>query len=144
MAGASTSWFGTSQNSKVHQNKESLSKYLASKTDKLTPQVLNLCWEFRSLFDDIQPGSVRDHSHRIELNTSRDLKAKLYPLRNESQQEAARKEITRLLGGGMIKEVTASSFQAPIVMAPKKSSTEEKKWRFCCDFRLLNEHTVSD
>ena len=44
----------------------------------------------------------------------------------------------------MIKPVEASSFQAPIVMAPKKSSDGQAKWMVCCDFRLLNEHTVSD
>ena len=87
---------------------------------------------------------MRGHAHRIDLNTSKELKARIYPLRNPSQREAARSEIERLLKGGMISEVSASAFQAPIVMAPKKAADGRKKWRFCCDFRLLNEHTVSD
>src|SRR5690606_26339886 len=94
--------------------------------------------------DEIQPGSVRGHVHRIDLNTSKELKARIYPLRNDSQKEAARAGIDCLLKGGMIAEVEASEFQAPIVMAPKKAADGQKKWRFCCDFRLLNEHTVSD
>jgi hypothetical protein len=105
---------------------------------------LDICWEYRRLFDEIKPGSVKGQAHKIELDTARELKAKIYPLRNESQKEAARAEIRKLLEGGMIKEVRASAFQAPIVMAPKKSSDGRKKWRFCCDFRLLNEHSVSD
>ena len=29
-------------------------------------------------------------------------------------------------------------------MAPKRSEDGKKKWRFCTDFRLLNEHTIGD
>ena len=50
-------------------------------------------------FDDIQPGSVRGHEHRIDLDTAKDLKAKIYPLRGDSQIGAAREEITRFPNG---------------------------------------------
>ena len=128
----------------VHRSRVSLQKYIRAKTDVYRPELLDLCWSYRHLFDEIQPGSVKGQVHRIDLNTSKELKARIYPLRNDSQEEAARGEIDRLLKGGMIAEVEASEFQAPIVMAPKKSADGQKKWRFCCDFRLLNEHTVSD
>ena len=96
------------------------------------------------MFDDIEPGSVNAHVHRIDLNTAKELKSRIYPVRSEPQKEAARAEIERLLKDGMIAEIDASQFLAPIVMAPKKSADGKQVWRFCCDFRLLNEHTVSD
>ena len=68
----------------------------------------------------------------------------IYPLKAGPQKDAARAEIERLLKAGMIAEIKASQFQAPIVMAPKTSADGKQAWRFCCDFRLLNEHTVSD
>ena len=129
---------------KVHGSRASLAQYLKGRTDVPRSELLDICWKYRGLFDEIRPGSVRGHVHRIDLNTSKVLRAKVYPLRGESQKEAARSEIQRLLKGGMISEVTASAFQAPIVMAPKKAADGGKSWRFCCDFRLLNEHTVSD
>jgi len=87
---------------------------------------------------------VRAHTHTIDLNTKRELKAAVYPLRDETQKVAAREEIAKLLKEGMIKEVKASHFQAPVVMAKKKSNDGKRKWRFCVDFHLLNEHTVPD
>src|SRR5690606_3544975 len=125
----------------IHRSRATLAECLKGKTDNYRPEILDLCWRYRRLFDEIQPGSVKGHMHRIDLSTAKELKAKIYPLRNDSQREATRKEIDRLLKGGMIAEVTASQFQAPIVMAPKKSVDGQKVWRFCCDFRLLNEHT---
>ena len=129
---------------KIHGSRTTLGEYLRKKTDVFRPALLDLCWKYRELFDEIQPGSVKGHEHRIDLDTVKDLKARIYPLRGDSQIGAAREEITRLLKEGMIKEIKASEYQAPIVMAPKKSADGKKKWRFCCDFRLLNEHTISD
>ena len=96
------------------------------------------------MFDGIEPGSVNAHVHRIDLNTAKELKSRIYPVKSEPQKEAARAEIERLSRDGMIAEIDASQFLAPIVMAPKKSADGKQVWRFCCDFRLLNEHTVSD
>ena len=96
------------------------------------------------MFDGIEPGSVKAHVHRIDRNTAKELKARIYSIRSDPQKESARNEIERLLKDGMIAEIDASQFLAPIVMAPKKSADGKQAWRLCCDFRLLNEHTVSD
>jgi hypothetical protein len=111
---------------------------------KIHHRIFELARKNRKVFDPIQPGGVRAHTHTIDLNTKRELKAAVYPLRNEDQKQAARDEISKLLKGKMIKEVKASHFQAPVVMAKTKSTDGTPKWRFCVDFRLLNEHTVPD
>ena len=128
----------------IHESKDTLAEYLKGKSDNFRPELLDTCWKYRRLFGKIHPGSVRGHVHRIDLNTAKELKARIYSLKSDSQKESARSEIERLLKDGMIAEIDASEFLAPIVMAPKKSADGKQVWRFCCDFRLLNEHTVSD
>ena len=128
----------------IQGSRETLAEYIKGKSDNFCPELLNICWKNRRLFDKIRPGSVMGHAHRIDLNTAKELKAMIYPLKTGPQKDAARAEIERLLKDGMIAEIKASQFQAPIVMAPKKSADGKQAWRFCCDFRLLNEHTVSD
>ena len=101
------------------------------KSDNFCPELLNICWKNRRLFDKIRPGSVMGHAHRIDLNKTKELKAMIYPLKTGPQKDAARAEIERLLKDGMIAEIKASQFQAPIVMAPKKSADGKQAWRFC-------------
>ena len=55
----------------------------------------------RELFRSVRPGSVKGHYHRIDLDTQKGLKARIYPLRNESKRDAASK-------GGIIQPVQAS------------------------------------
>ena len=81
------------------------------------------------MFDGIEPGSVNAHVHRIDLNTAKELRSRIYPVKSEPQKEAARAEIERLLRDGMIAEIDASQFLAPIVMAPKKSADGKHVWR---------------
>ena len=92
------------------RSKQALTEYLRKKTEGQVMDLANLCWKHRELFRPIRPGSVKSHYHRIDLNTQKDLRARIYPLRNESQREAARKEIDEILKGGMIQPVEASSF----------------------------------
>ena len=124
----------------IHESKDTLAEYLKGKSDNFRPELLDTCWKYRRLVDKIHLGSVRGHVHRIDLNTAKELKARIYSLRSDSQKESARGEIERLLKDGMIAEIDASEFLAPIVMAPKKSADGKQVRRSCCDFRLLNEH----
>jgi hypothetical protein len=107
-------------------------------------KVLEIAWKHRQVFDPVDPGSVKGYFHKIELDTTRELKARIYPLKAEHKDEA-RREIAKLLEKGMIKPVDSSPFEAPIVMVKKKDASGEKaKWRMCIDYRMLNEHTIRD
>src|SRR5690606_22110244 len=81
------------------RNKDSLREYLKKKTEGDVMDLTDICWRYRQLCGPVKPGSVRGHFHRIDLDTQKDSKARRYPLRNESQREAARKEIDELLKG---------------------------------------------
>ena len=125
-------------------SKEELKKVMELGSGKeVTEEVVNICWDNKELFGPVQPGSVKNHNHKIELNTEKDVKARVYKLQSD-QRDAAEAEITNLLKLGMIKEVKQSQFQAPIVVVKKKSTDGKVKWRLCVDFRLLNSHTVKD
>ena len=124
----------------VYQSKQAMAKAMKG---NINSRLTDIAWRNRSVFDPVEPGSVKGHTHKIELDTTKELKAKMYPLRLEHHEEA-RKEIQKLLEKGMIEEVDQSPFQAPIVMVKKKSPEGQIKWRMCIDYRLLNEHTVRD
>src|SRR3569623_469701 len=78
--------------------------------------LVRLAWEYRTVFGQVQPGSVVGHSHTIDLNTTKDVRAKPYPLRGEAQIEAARTQIKALVDAGMERPVTYSNFAAPVVV----------------------------
>jgi hypothetical protein len=94
----------------VTQDKEAMRAYLAKQAEGEVMDLMDICWMHKELFKTVKPGSVKGHYHRIDLDTQKGLKARIYPLRNESQREAARKEIENLLKGGMIQPVAASSY----------------------------------
>ena len=125
----------------IYPTKEAMAKAMNGKVDK---RVLEIAWKHRRVFDPVEPGSVKDHVHRIELDTKKELKAKLYPIKPEHEAEV-KKEIEKLLEKGMIKEVTQSPYLAPLVIVKKKDASGAKtKIRMCVDYRLLNEHTIPD
>jgi len=67
-------------------------------------RVLETVWKHRQVFDPVEPGSVKGYFHRIDLDTKRELRAKIYPLKPEHKEEAP-KEIAKLPGMGMKWEV---------------------------------------
>ena len=129
----------------AYPTKQSLAKAMRDTSGgSIHGRIVDIAWAHRKVFDPLEPGSVKGHFHKIELDTTRELKAKIYPLKPE-HKEVARMEIQALLKKRMIEEVDQSPYEAPVVRVRKKAPNGEKtKWRLCVDFRHLIEHTVRD
>jgi hypothetical protein len=88
------------------------------------------------------PGVPRDLAkHKLELNTgSKPVKQCLRHFA-PNKKGAIKKEITKLLVAGFIKEILHPEWLANPILVRKKNST---KWRMCFDYIDLNRHCPKD
>lgn len=80
--------------------------------------------------------------HCIQLTTDKPIFVRQYPL-PQIHREEINKQVNKLLEEGII-EPSVSAFNNPILLVPKKSNDNEKKFRLVVDFRKLNEKTNVD
>lgn len=99
--------------------------------------------QFQTCFSNI-PGKTDILEHHIETGSHAPIRSSPYPL-NGPMKEIVEAEIRQMLEWGVIKEST-SEWGAPIVMVPKKRVVEDAplEYRFCVDFRKLNQLTITD
>lgn len=91
----------------------------------------------RDVFSD-KPGRTSLVAH--DINTEPGKRVRLKPYRiPETRRQAVREEVKMMLEMGVIEE-SHSPWSSPIVLVPKPDGT----WRFCNDFRKLNEVSAFD
>lgn len=76
--------------------------------------------------------------HTIQLTADKPIKKPPYKTQ-PLKQKIIKEKIEEMLQQGIIEE-SKSPFSSPVVLAQKKSG----EWRFCVDFRALNDITVKD
>ncbi len=83
-------------------------------------------------------GTCDTVQHHIQLDTARPvvMRPRKIPLDRQKVVEA---EIDMMLEAGVVRP-SKSPFAAEVVLVKKKDG----KWRFCVDYRLLNQHTILD
>lgn len=76
--------------------------------------------------------------HVVEVDTDKPIvmRPRQIPL---DRQQIVDEEIDKMLAAGVVRP-SKSPHAAEVVLVKKKDG----KWRFCVDFRLLNQHTVTD
>lgn len=89
------------------------------------------------LFNDTK-GPTPLVEHTIKLKTSEPLKQRYYP-RNPAMQDIMMTEVSEMLRDDII-EPSSSPWSSPVVLIKKPSG----KYRFCIDFRRVNEASVKD
>lgn len=87
-------------------------------------------------FENIQ-GPTNQITHRIRLKTGEPIKQRYRP-RNPAMQAVINDEVNKMLAGGVI-EPSNSAWSSPVVLVKKKGT-----YRFCIDFRKLNQASQKD
>lgn len=107
-------------------------------------KVETLCQEFNDIFS--LENDILTHNNfyeqNIQLNNEKPVYIKNYRT-PESQKSEINAQVEKMLNEKIIKNST-SPFNSPILLVPKKSSPDEKKWRLVIDFRQLNKLIVPD
>lgn len=116
---------------------------LANSETPLTPIAEDfqaLIQEFEELF--ATPTSLppqREIEHRIALKEGTD-PVNVRPYRYAYfQKEEIEKQVSDMLGSGIIRP-SSSPFSSPVLLVKKKDGS----WRFCTDYRALNNATIKD
>lgn len=113
---------------------------------KLPPYLAELAKGFSKSESNKLPPLREGVDHKIELLPDKQHTPGFCPLYNQSLEELEfiKKYLTKNLEQGFI-ETSNSPFQSPILVAKKQGPPGEKpKFRFCIDFRRLNEATKKD
>lgn len=82
-------------------------------------------------------------THKIDLIPgTKPINSKPYRL-PMSQRQEINKQVGKMLDEGIISP-TNSAWNSPLILVPKKSNTDEKKYRLVIDYRKLNDVSVGD
>ncbi|XP_063591291.1 uncharacterized protein LOC134768392 [Penaeus indicus] len=93
--------------------------------------------EFPDVFTD-KPGHTKSIEHVIKLETTNPVCKKPYPI-PYNLIDVFNKEVDKMLDLGII-EPSVSPYCSPVVLVRKRDQT----YRFCIDFRSLNDVTIFD
>ena len=103
-----------------------------------------MCEKFNDIFalqDDFLTCN-NFYKQNINLNDPSPVYIKNYRT-PEVHREEIKKQVSKMLKEKIIKP-SVSPYNSPILLVPKKSSTDEKKWRLVVDFRQLNKKIIAD
>ena len=117
-----------------------LLKNVEFSTEDHKSQAYELLSEFADVFS--KPGEALGRTsvvqHRIPTKTDKPVKINPYRLGWE-KRKIAEQEVSEMLKQGVL-QPSDSDYCSPVVLVKKKDGS----WRFCADYRKLNEQTVSD
>ena len=100
----------------------------------------DLVIKYRDVFalDDSELGSTDVVEHRIRTGSSKPIKVPPHRI-SSARIPIIQEELRKMLERGVI-QPSRSPYSAPIVLQKKKDGS----WRFCVDYRKLNDVTVKD
>ncbi|MCI16429.1 transposon Tf2-1 polyprotein, partial [Trifolium medium] len=119
------------------ENSNDVLKELPSNLD---PELALLLHTYSAVFqqpEGLPPPRAQDHAITL-LEGTKPVKVKPYRYPH-SQKEQIEKMVQEMLDQGIIKP-SNSPFSSPIILVKKKDGS----WRFCTDYRALNNVTVKD
>ncbi len=108
--------------------------------ERQSEQVRNLLKKYSSVFNwnEGESSTTNVAEHKIDVGDARPIKRKQYRIPQNLKKEV-KNQVDSMLDKGIIRP-SMSPWNAPVLLVKKKNG----KFRFCVDFRDLNEVTVKD
>lgn len=130
---------------KARNREEKLREMFSKKVSKhAKSELIELCVKYADVFalpDD--PLTVNNfYQQRLRLKDDIPVYIKNYRL-PKTQKDEIDKQVAKLLANDLI-EPSVSSFNSPLIVVPKKSNDNTKKWRMCVDYRALNKNLIAE
>lgn len=107
-------------------------------------ELLELCEKFSDIFalDTDKMSTNNFYTQKIRL--SDDIPVYTPNYRTPHYQKAEiDKQIKKLIDNELV-EPSVSPYNSPVILVPKKSNTNEKKWRLCIDYSRVNKKIIAD
>ena len=101
-------------------------------------RVIDLLLQFRDLWEGDRRGATPTTTHTITLTTTRPLATR--PRRFTPEQQRAIETEVQAIEAADVIEDSESPYASDVVLVRKPTGA----WRFCIDFRLINQYTVTD
>lgn len=111
---------------------------------KAKNKLIELCQKYNDIFSLENDHLTTNNFYKqtINLEDPRPVYIKNYRT-PESQLQETNKQVRKMLDDGIVRHST-SHYNSPIMLVPKKSNQDEKKWRLVVDFRQLNKKILGD
>lgn len=107
-------------------------------------RLLNLCNEFSDIFSLKNDFLTCNNFYNQEIRLQDSSPTYIKNYRNaHSQKEEICRQVDKLIENDII-EPSVSNYNSPILLVPKKSETNDKKWRLVVDYRQLNKKLLAD
>lgn len=132
-------------NSTDNDRTEKLTKILKNNIPLfIQDKMLPLCLEYSDIFsvEGDKLTTVNFYEQKIRLSDPTPVYKKNYRL-PYSQKEEINNQVDKLLANKLI-EPSSSNYNSPVIVVPKKSPTDQKSWRFCVDYKVLNRNIIAD
>lgn len=122
-----------------------LGKIFAKNTPKeKLNTLLSLCEHYTDIFTLQTDKMTTNNFYTQKIRTTDDspVYTKNYRIPH-GQKEEVDKQVNKLIENDLV-EPSVSPYNSPIILVPKKSSGQQKKWRLCIDYRKVNKKLIQD
>lgn len=110
----------------------------ADLTHEERKEIEDLLKEYRDLWQGGRIGKALDVAHRIKLVHDRPIASRPRTM-TEEQNKIVKQEVDKMITHGIIRR-SDSPYSSEIVLVKKRTGD----WRFCTDYRAINQATISD
>lgn len=141
-------YFDCYQADDVHENDERTARLKQMISNNVPKQysnnLLDLVGEFPDIFSlpDDKMSVNNFYTQKLRMSDDSPSYVKNYRTPHTSRAEI-QSQVNRLIDNDLI-EPCASAYNSPLILVPKKSVDNTRKWRMCLDYRSVNRKLIAD